>query len=209
MPMPKDYDISQDLARLASRIREEIKRTPRYEGLHGDEESAVACVPAVLLNLIRQLLDSDSCDGDGVGRQALSIAQDVFFCASRGRKWTPKHVGLANTIHQETRSKRLVQMLNNAGHCLSYKQLRTVTTGLTEAVLSSSDEATGATVPPNLVHGKFVHFAVDNIDISDESLEYGKNRTAAELPPAAEDYGAVICMGLVGQWTSVTSWVMS
>ena len=27
------------------------------------------------------------------------------------------------------------------------------------------------TVPPNLVPGKFVHFAVDNIDILDESLD--------------------------------------
>ena len=69
-------------------------------------------------------------------------------------------------------------MLHNAGHCLSYKQLLTVTTGLAEAVLSSSDETTGATVPPNLVPGKFVHFAVDNIDILDESLD-GSNTVHA------------------------------
>ena len=168
----EEDDISEDLSRLARRIRQDIKNTPSYEGLHGDEQSAVACVPAVLLSFIRQLLDSDcSGDGDGAGRQALSIAQDVVFCASKGRKWTPKHVGLANAVHQETRSKRLVQMLHSAGHCISYKQLLTVTTGLAEAVLCSADAATGATVPPNLVPGKFVHFAVDNIDILDESLD--------------------------------------
>ena len=46
----------------------------------------MACVLAVLLGFIRQLLDSDSDDGDGAGRQALSIAQDVVFYASKGRK---------------------------------------------------------------------------------------------------------------------------
>ena len=65
-------------------------------------------------------------------------------------------------------------MLHNAGHCLSYKQLLTVTTGLAEHVLKNSEEPTGAVFPPNLVHGKFVHFAMDNIDILDESLD-GKN----------------------------------
>ena len=175
--MPKSErdhgDISKDLSRLAAQIREEISNTPSHVGFHGDEESAVACVPAILLDFIRQVVGSDSGDGDGsiAGRQALSIAQDVVYCVSKGRKWTPKHVGLANTIHQETRSKRLVQMLHNAGHCISYKQLLTVTTGLAEAVLNSADEVTGATVPPNLVPGKFVHFAVDNIDILDESLD--------------------------------------
>ena len=173
----QEEDVTQDLARLARAIQEEIKNTPSYEGLQGDKESALSSVPSLLLSFLRQLLDVGAGgDGDGGGaeRCALSIAQDIVYCTSRGRRWTPKHVGLANTIHQETRSKRLVDMLHNAGHCLSYKQLLTVTTGLAEAVLSSADESTGAVVPPNLVPGKFVHFAVDNIDILDESLD-GKN----------------------------------
>ena len=171
----EDHTIAQDLSQLARAIRSELRDAPSYEGFHGDQDSATACVPSVLLTFIRQLLGAEeSGDGDGTDRYALSIAQDIVYCASKGRKWTPKHVGLANTLHQETRSKRLVQMVHNAGHCLSYKQLLTVTTGLAEAVLRSTDESTGAVVPPNLVPDKFVHFALDNIDILDESLD-GKN----------------------------------
>ena len=41
----------------------------------------MAYVLAVLLNFIRQLLNSDSGDGEGVRRQAPSIAQDVVLYA--------------------------------------------------------------------------------------------------------------------------------
>ena len=36
------------------------------------------------------------------------------------------------------------------------------------------DTNSGAIIPPNLVHGRFVHFTADNIDINDSSLS-GKN----------------------------------
>ena len=39
-----------------------------------------------------------------------SIAQDVVYAVHGGRKWTPKHVGLASTLHQATRSKHLVNL---------------------------------------------------------------------------------------------------
>ena len=53
----------------------------------------------------------------------LSIAQDMVYAAHGGRKWSQKHVGLASSLHQATRSKHLVNLFHKAGHCLSCKQV--------------------------------------------------------------------------------------
>ena len=84
---------------------------------------------------------------------------------------TPKHVGLACTLHQATRSKELVQLFHNAGHIISYKSVLQVDTALAETTLKSMNSETGAVTPPNFVPNRFVHFTCDNIDINDQSLD--------------------------------------
>ena len=118
--------------------------------------------------------DNNYADDDKVQNKVLSIAQDLVYGISRGKKWTPKHIGLASTLHQATRSKELVQLFHNAGHCLSYKQVLQVDTALAESSLKLLDSATGVFIPQNIVAGKFAHFTADNIDILDETLD-GKN----------------------------------
>ena len=104
----------------------------------------------------------------------MSIIQDLVYCTGGGRKWTPKHIGLACTLHQAKRSKDLVQLFYKAGHCLSYDQVFQVDTSLAENTLKSLDPATGAIIPPNLVANKFIQYTCDNIDILNETLD-GKN----------------------------------
>jgi hypothetical protein len=106
--------------------------------------------------------------------RVLSVAQDLVYIVSGGRKWTPKHVGLASTLHQATRSKDLVRLFNKAGNCLSYEQVLQVDTSLAESTLNSLDETTGAVIPTNIEANKFIHYTCDNIDILDETLD-GKN----------------------------------
>ena len=127
----------------------------------------------MLLRLIvggQTSLKDDNCESS-VQSKGLSIAQDLVYCTSGGRKWTPKHIGLASTLHQATRSKDLVQLFNKAGHCLSYDQVLQVDTSLAENTLKSLDPATGAIIPPNLVANKFIHYTCDNIDILDDTLD--------------------------------------
>jgi len=90
------------------------------------------------------------------------------------KKWTPKHVVLACTLNQATRSKDLVRLFNKAGHCLSYEQVLQVDTTLAESTVESLDPATRAIIPPKLEANKFIHYTADNIDILDETLD-GKN----------------------------------
>ncbi len=114
--------------------------------------------------------DSDedlSCSNDLI----LSVAQDIIFGVSGGKKCTPKHIGLGCSLHQATRSKQLVQLFHKAGHIVSYKKVLQIDTALAEVTLSSMDRTTGAVLPINLVEDRFVHFTADNIDILDSSLD--------------------------------------
>ena len=106
--------------------------------------------------------------------RVLSVAQDLVYNVMGEKHWTPKHVGLASTLHQATRSKELVNSFHNAGHTISYHGLLQVDTVMAEKTLQAMDAETGAVTPPNFVHGRFTHFACGNIDINDSKLD-GKN----------------------------------
>lgn len=109
--------------------------------------------------------------------------------SSKGKKLTPKHVGLALAIHQKTRSRKLVSLFNKAGHCATYKEVLRIDRTLAEMTLESLDYSTGAVTPPNIVScddatklfegaiQPFVpvlHITADNIDLLTDTID-GKN----------------------------------
>lgn len=122
----------------------------------------------------------------------LSIAQDIIYVASRGKKITPKHIGLAVTLHHK-RSQKLVTLFNRAGHCLTYRQLLQVYTSLAEVTLDTLDYSTGAVIPSNLIPypskdpqenpeiellpivPPFLHITADNIDKITDTLDGKKS----------------------------------
>ena len=181
--VPQD-DIFLSLVHVALKIRGDMMETPGHKGFSVTEDDAIRCIPDSLYMLLRLIFggqealslqdDSTENNEEVVQRMVLSIAQDLVYCVSSGRKWTPKHIGLASTLHQATRSKDLVELLHKAGHCLSYDQVLQVDTSLAESTLKSMDQATGAIIPPNIVANTFLHYTADNIDILDETLD-GKN----------------------------------
>lgn len=74
-----------------------------------------------LLFIGQEALNDDDCTKAEVNRsKVLSVAQDLMYGVSGGKKWTPKHIGLGSTevryIRQRTRSKHLMQLFHNAGH---------------------------------------------------------------------------------------------
>lgn len=111
---------------------------------------------------------------DATNDWLLSVAQDMRFCVSKGKLLTPKHVGLALSLHQATRSKKLINLFYKAGHVVSYKHVLNLDTAMAQSVLDDLDPATGGIVPQNIVPDRFVQFSADNIDILDASLD-GKN----------------------------------
>lgn len=182
-----ENDSMLSLVHVALRFRGDLKEKPGHKGLDVDEEDAYGCIPESLYMFLEILFGGERLfEGDIQDtytleekdserhRKVLSLAQDIVYGVSCGKKWTPKHVGLGSTMHQVTRSKDLVKLFHRAGHILSYDQILQVDTILAESALKSLDQETGAVIPPNLQQGKFVHFSADNIDILDETID-GKN----------------------------------
>ena len=103
--------------------------------------------------------------------RVLSIAQHLVYSVSGDRRWTPKHVGLGSSLHQATRSKKLVEMFHYAGHTISYIDVRRVDTALAKHTLSTMNAKNGTVIPVNLAKGRFIHFTADNIDINEGTLD--------------------------------------
>ena len=130
---PKD-DGFLEMVHVALMLRSDIMAQPRYEGFNVNEDDAISCVPDNVYMFLRLLFggqtllhDEPVTDEDNITSKnecqlkniILSIGQDLVYNVSGGKTWTPKHLGLACTLHQATRSKGLVQLFHNAGHIIS------------------------------------------------------------------------------------------
>lgn len=99
---------------------------PKPEGIDISEDRAIDSIPDSLymfLNLLlggQCLLEDDELDDDkNEARRRLriiSIAQNLMYTANGDKFLTPKHIGMASTLHEATRSKELVNMFHNAGY---------------------------------------------------------------------------------------------
>ena len=177
-----------EMVHVALKLRGHIMAHPKYTGAVVSEAEMIPCVPESLFMFMRLMfgglsLLTESPDEEGVDLERqeadtqtnnLSIAQDLVYNVTSGKHWTPKHVGLASTLHQATRSRELVQLFHNAGHIISYHSLLQIDTAMAEKTLEAMNPETGAVIPPNFVPGRFTHFTCDNIDINDSELD-GKN----------------------------------
>ena len=97
-------------------------------------------------------------------KQAATITQ-----ASRTRE-TPLQVATALAIHQETRSKAMIQMFHGAGLAISYSSLLRLEASLARTVLSAG-RRDGVFIPRRLEKGLLVHFAIDNIDFQEDTVD--------------------------------------
>ena len=75
--------------------------------------------PNILIGGQRLLdeLDKDS-NEERQKFRLIHIAQDLMYTANGDKFLTPKHIGIASTLHQATRSKELVNMFHQAGHSI-------------------------------------------------------------------------------------------
>ena len=108
-------------------------------------------------------------------RRMLAICQDILYCSSHGRLKTPKHTGLAMSVHHLTGSKQIIAMLNRLGHCVSYDETQILDTSLASEVMLKSSEY-GVVIPSIIRSGPFIQAAADNLDFTEETLD-GKHTT--------------------------------
>lgn len=183
-----DCDFLKSVYHVGTTIRSELQNVMSHKSYDGIDIPSVEKIVPPNLFLLLSVIVGNSENNNVCREKIFSIAQDVIYVASGGRKLTPKHVGLASTVHHATRSKSLVQLLNAAGHCASYETVEKTDTSIAKNELERWTENGGLVVPSNLEYGKFTQFAGDNINISVETLD-GKGMFNA-TQYAAFQYGA-------------------
>ncbi|KAI4816689.1 hypothetical protein KUCAC02_009005 [Chaenocephalus aceratus] len=88
----------------------------------------------------------------------------------------PQVLGLALTIHHDTRNKKLMNLLNAHSYSVSHGRALLMETALANAVVENTRAHQGLYVPPFLRKGTFVFFAADNTDFAEDTRD-GKGTT--------------------------------
>ena len=177
---PEDNNSFINMVHVAFQICGDMLSHPKPQSIDIGEASAIDSIPSSLymfLNLLlggQNILEHDQFE-DGVKEskckiRILSIAQDLMYTISSNKFLTPKHIGLASTLHQATRSKELVKMFHKAGHTMSYQEIIKLDAALAKKALESMNRE-GAVVHQNLIKDRFVHFSADNVDINEHTLD--------------------------------------
>lgn len=163
-------DILRLIYKTSSIIKSDLKNCKGHTTYTGIDKDHVEEIIPQSLFLLLSLIIGENEDSQNYNR-ILSIAQDIIYVQSKGRILTPKHIGLGVALHHMTRSKQIVQLVNQAGHCISYEGIQKVDTSIAKYELSKYKENNNTITPSNLVHNKFTQFAVDNIDIIEDVLD--------------------------------------
>ncbi|KAG8175345.1 hypothetical protein JTE90_015558 [Oedothorax gibbosus] len=71
--------------------------------------------------------------------ELFSVAQDLLYISSAGRKQTPKHLALAMAVRHVTGSARIISILNGLGHSISHSAVLEYDTDLAQMQLNSID----------------------------------------------------------------------
>ena len=104
-----------------------------------------------------------------VQRKCDAIFQIVHYIIHNGHKQTPLHISLAELIHDNSRSKILIEILNKLGLCIGYHEMEKIDMGLAKRVVDIAGSSR-VPVPPIIQNSLLVHGAMDNFDHDERTL---------------------------------------
>ncbi|EDO32115.1 predicted protein [Nematostella vectensis] len=104
------------------------------------------------------------------------LGQDIVYAVTGSQVKTPKHIGLAVTLHHLTGSKEVVM------GCASNDDVMIVNTAWAKGMTAGAED-TGIIVPSNKSPGLLVQFAANNNDLYEQTLG-GYQRTTHETTVA-------------------------
>ena len=107
-------------------------------------------------------------------RKVVSIAQDLIYADSKGRKQTHKSLALGMAVRQITGSVRLLTILHGLGHTAAGSTVSKHDTAL--AITSIQDQGDEIKIPRNINPSAFTTIVWDNNDFNEETLS-GKGTT--------------------------------
>ena len=81
----------------------------------------------------------------------------------------PLQVGVGLTLHRETRSRKLVDLISRFGLSVTYDRVNEIEGMIATAIAKQMSNTNGIYIPPELKKGKFTHFAADNLDFQEDT----------------------------------------
>ena len=179
---PSQSNTVQELVHTALTIRKDLENTPGHSAAWGgiDQDHVAKVIPESLYIFLTVLLrgtdaiEQRSCTLDS---NITGVAQDIVYLVSKKKKLTPKHVGLGLTLHQATRSEKLVELFHAADHTIGMDTIRRIDTTIASDILARYDKNGNVYIPNELVPyspNRIVVASCDNIDVLEETID-GKN----------------------------------
>jgi hypothetical protein len=117
-----------------------------------------------------------------VNKNAISLAQTaVSMYLSKhqvARKTTqtfktgremPQQLAVAVAIRQAIRSKKVINILHGFGMSVEYNRVLRVESQIATSVLKRMLDSDGLYVPPGVILGRYIFFAVDNVDFAEDT----------------------------------------
>lgn len=92
----------------------------------------------------------------------------------RSSREMPQQLAVGLAVHQSVRSKQIVNILRGFGISVEYNRLLRVETQIECSVLKRVEQNNGLFLPPDIVQGRHVFFAIDNVDFSEDTYD-GRN----------------------------------
>ena len=83
----------------------------------------------------------------------------------------PQQLAVGLAVHQLTRSKELVNMLHGFGMAVEYNRVMRVEAQIEATVLERMEQNGGVYLPPDIVKGRHVFFAIDNVDFAEDTYD--------------------------------------
>lgn len=83
----------------------------------------------------------------------------------------PQQLAVGLAVHQTSRSKELVNMLQGFGMAIEYNRIMRVEAQIEANVIQQIEQNRGFYLPPDIVKGRHVFFAVDNVDFAEDTYD--------------------------------------
>ena len=141
------------------------------------DEAVEKIIPDSILNFVTQLLCEKNLvldegkviiPDEALKEKSLMLAQHLLYAICGMR--TPLTIATAFHIYNETRSKDLITLMNRLNISISYDTFHRLLTNETNKVLEQ-ETGDGVYIPPNMSKDVFTHFAFDNIDWHERTLD--------------------------------------
>ena len=171
-------------------LREAITQTERWSFSGALTDITEANVPKELYTFFRWVLQGTKCSllsdlsqgkRGAVDKHAKILAESTVSHhlsdrqtatqsdVVRYRRETPTELGIGIAIRQLTRGKKIINLLHGFGVSVAYERLQKLETQIANTALRRMQANDGVYIPADVVLGRHIFFAVDNVDFAEDT----------------------------------------